>query len=112
MISKVAQTRTKRGRGEDDAFAKWTTTELSTYLQYKKLPEDGAMPTLVADKRNMFRTIMEIKPPNVSPHASDDEGDDAHDDEGDASDDEGEGKTVPYEEQENYDVEQHRFSVI
>ena len=25
LISKVAQTRTKRGRGEDDAFAKWTT---------------------------------------------------------------------------------------
>ena len=44
LISKVAQTRTKRGRGEDDAFAKWTTTELLTYLQYKKLPEDGSMP--------------------------------------------------------------------
>ena len=50
LISKVAQTRTKRGRGEDDAFAKWTTTELSTYLQYNKLSEDGAMLTLVADK--------------------------------------------------------------
>ena len=52
------------------------------------------------------------KPPNVSPHASDDEGDDSHDDEGDASDDEGEGETVPYEEQENDDTEQHQFSVI
>ena len=25
LISKLSQTRTKRGRGEDDAFAKWTT---------------------------------------------------------------------------------------
>ena len=92
MISKVAQTRTKIGRGEDDAFAKWTTTEFSTYLQYKKLPKDGAMPTLVSDKRNRCRSITERKPLNVSPHVSDDEGDDALDDEGDASDDEGEGK--------------------
>ena len=44
------------------------------------------MPTLVADKRNRRRSIMETKPPNVSPHASDDEGGDATDDEGDASD--------------------------
>ena len=91
LISKVAQTRTKRGRGEDDAFAKWTTTELSTYLQYKKLPEYGAMPTWVADKRNRCRSIMERKSQNVSPHASDYEGENALDDEGDASDDEGEG---------------------
>ena len=40
-ISKVAQTRTKKGRGEDDAFAKWTTKECSTYLQYKKRPDDA-----------------------------------------------------------------------
>ena len=26
LISKVAQTRTKRGIGEDDEFSKWTTT--------------------------------------------------------------------------------------
>ena len=112
LISKVAQTRTKIGRGGDDEFAKWTTTELSTYLQYKKLNKDGAMPTLVADKRNRCRSIMYRTPPNVSPHASDDEGDDAHDDEGDVSDDEGEGETFPYEEQENDDAEQHQFSVI
>ena len=55
---------------------------------------------------------MERKSPNFSPLASDNEGDDAHDDEGDASDDEGEGKTVPYEEEENDDAEQHQFSVI
>ena len=97
LISKVAQTRTKRGRGEDDVFVKWTTTELSTYLKYKKLPEHGAMPTKVSDKRSRCRSIMEIKPPNVSPRTSDDVGDDDHDDEGDAPDDEGEGKTVPYE---------------
>ena len=112
MISKVSQKRTKRGRGEDDAFAKWMTTELLAYLKYKKLPEDGAMPTKVADKRNMCRTITERKSPNISLHMFDDEGDDAHDDEGDASDDEGEGKTVPYEEEENDDAEQHQFSVI
>ena len=49
---------------------------------------------------------------NVSPHTSDDEGDDALDDEGDASDDEGEGENVPDEEQENDDAEYHQFSVI
>ena len=52
LIGKVAQTRTKRGRGEDDAFSKWATTELSTYLKYKKIPEDGAMPKKVSDKRS------------------------------------------------------------
>ena len=41
---------------------------------------------------------MEIKSPIVSPCASGDRGNDAHDDEGDVSDDEGEGKTVPYDE--------------
>ena len=91
LISKVSQTRTKRGRGEDDAFAKWKTTELSTYLKYKKLSEDGAMPTKVADKRSRFKSIIERKPPNFSPHASDYEGENALDDEGDASDNEGEG---------------------
>ena len=55
---------------------------------------------------------MEIKPPNVSPHSSDDGGDDPYDDEGDAPDDEVEGKTAPYEEEENDDVKQHNFSVI
>ena len=55
---------------------------------------------------------MERKPPKFSPHVSDDEGEDAHDDERDASDDEGEVKTVPYEEEENYDAEQHQFNVI
>ena len=89
FISKVAQTQTKMGRGEDDAFAKWTTTELLTYLQYKKIPEDGAMPTLLADTRNRCRSIMERKYPNVSPQASDDEG---------------EVETVPYEGQENDDT--------
>ena len=73
-------------------FAKWTTTEFSTYLQYKKFPEDGAMPKLVAEKRNRCQNIMEIKSPDVSPHASDDEGDDA-------PDDEGEIENVPDEEQ-------------
>ena len=43
LIIKVSQTRTKRVRGEDDAFAKWKTTDLSTYLKYKKIIEDGAM---------------------------------------------------------------------
>ena len=99
LIIKLAQTRTKRGRGEDDAFSKWTTTELSTYLKYKKIPEDGAMPKKVSDKRSRCRSIMEIKSPNVYPHVSDDGGADAHDDEGYAPDDEGEGKTVPYEEE-------------
>ena len=70
------------------------------------------MPTLVADKRNRCRGIMERKTPNVSPHASDDEGDDAHDDKVDASDDEVEGENVPDEEQENNDTEYHQFSVI
>ena len=70
------------------------------------------MPTLVADKHNMCRSIMEGKYLNVSPHASDDEGDNALDDEGDASDDEGEGENVPNEEQENDDAEQHQLSVI
>ena len=60
---------------------------MSTYLQYKKLPEDVAIPTLVADKRNRYWSIMKKKP-NVSPHAFDDEGDNAPDDEGDASDNE------------------------
>ena len=55
---------------------------------------------------------MERESPNASPHASDDGGDDARDYEGDAPDDEGEGKTVPYEEEENNDTEQHQFSVI
>ena len=55
---------------------------------------------------------MERKSPNVSPHPYDDGGDNAHDDEGDAPDDEGEGKTVPYEEEENDDAEQHQFSVV
>ena len=80
-------------------FAKWKTKELSTYLQYKKLPEDGAMPTLVADKQNRCLSIMEIKSPYFCPRASDDEGDDYPDDEGDASDNEGEGENVPDEEQ-------------
>ena len=70
-------------------FAKWTTTELWTYLKYKKLPEYGAMPTKVSDKQNRCQSIMERKSPYVSPHASDDGGDDAYDDEGDAFDDEG-----------------------
>ena len=68
---------------------------MSTYLQYKKLPEDVAIPTLVADKRNRCQSIMEIKSLNVSPHASDDEAKYTHDDEGDASDDEGDGENVP-----------------
>ena len=38
--------------------------------------------------------------------------DNAHDDEGDASDDERAEKTVPYEEEENDDAEQHEFTVI
>ena len=105
MIRNVAQTRTKRGRGEDDVFAKWTTTDFPTYLQYKEFPKDVAMPTKVADKRSRCRSIMERKSPNVSPHASDDGGDDTHDDEGYAYNDEGKGKTVPYEQEENYDTE-------
>ena len=112
LISKVAQTITKRGRGEDDAFAKWTTTELSTYLQYKKLTKDGAMSTLVAEKRNRCQIIMKRTSPNVSPHVSGDEEDEDLDDEGDASNDEGEVENVPDEEQENDDAEQHKFSVI
>ena len=68
--------------------------------------------TMVSEKRNRCRTIMERKTPFFSPHASDDKGDDAHDDEGGASDGEGEVKTVPYEEEENDDAEQHQFSVI
>ena len=91
---------------------KWTTTELSTYLQYKKLPENGAIPKKVADKQSTFRYSMERKSLNGSPDASDDEWDNAHDDEGDASDYEEEEETVPYEEQENDDTEQHQFSVI
>ena len=59
-----------------------------TYLQYRKLTEDGAMTTLLADKRNRCQIIVERKFPNVSPHASDYEADDAPDDEGDVSDDE------------------------
>ena len=47
---------------------------------------------------------MERKSPNVSPHASDGVGDEAHYDEGDASDDEGDGKTVTYEVEENNDT--------
>ena len=75
MISKVAQTRTKKGTGEYDAFAKWTTKECSTYLQYKKRPDDAEMPSLVKDLRSRCRSIMERKSPSVSPHASDDVGD-------------------------------------
>ena len=77
----------------------------------QKLLEDGVMPTLVADKRNRCRSIMEIKSPNVSPRASDDERDDDLGNEGDESDN-GEGETFPDEEQENDDAEQHQFSVI
>ena len=58
-----------------------------TYLKYNKLPEYGAMPTKVADKWSRFQTIVERKSPNISPHASDGGGDDAHDDEVDALDD-------------------------
>ena len=55
---------------------------------------------------------MERKTPNVYPHADDDGGDDAPNDEGDAPDDKGEGKTVPYEEEENDDAEHHQLSII
>ena len=93
LISKVAQTRTKKGTGEENAFAKWTTNECSIYLQYKKQPDDAAMPSKVKDLRSRCRSIMERNSPSVSPHASD-------------------AENVTDEEQENDDAELHQVCVI
>ena len=65
--------------GEDDRshlFAKCSSTECGTYLQYKKLanPAIPAMPKDLMGQRQRCIEFISSPSPPCSPHASDDEG--------------------------------------
>ena len=55
----------------------WNLKECSTFLQYKKKDGDAAMPPKVVDRRKRCEDVKSRASPCCSPHASDDEEDDA-----------------------------------
>ena len=72
-ISKISCIRKRKGYGERDSFISWNNDEMKTYLQYKKVKTDTAMPKKEADIRARIATIMHRASPSCSPHQSDNE---------------------------------------
>ena len=83
-IEKVVSARDRNGNEKENGFQSWNLKELQSYLQYKKIPSDTAMPKKVGELRARCLEVMGRSSPTVTPCASDDE-------------DEGEGEALDLE---------------
>lgn len=67
-------------RAAKSSISTWNVEECKAFVQYKKRKDErGAMPTKISELRKRCEEFSHRHSPNVSPHPSDDEGEDDHD---------------------------------